>query len=220
MRLILARHGETDWNRQRRIQGLSDRELNDTGKKQAEAMARVLMNEDLKAIYTSPLKRARDTAFTIARFHDINLVTLPTLRELDVGEVDGMTYDDLRKHHGSFLKNWIQDCASAKLPGGCTLNELQSQAWSAVEEILRIRAQQESGTNSDNTVVAVTHYFPILSILSKVLGINLSQCRRIKLDVASLSIVDFNKSRPVLISLNETCHLKGSYGENQAESGR
>jgi len=218
MRLILARHGETDWNRQRRIQGLSDRELNDTGRKQAEAMARTLMNENFKAIYTSPLKRAKDTALTVARFHNVDIVTLQTLRELDVGEVDGMTYDELRKRYGGFLNEWIQDCSSAKLPGGRTLNELQNQAWAAVEEILRIQVPQEVRSSSKDTVIAVTHYFPILSILSKALGINLSQCRRIKLDVASLSILDFNTKRPVLISLNETCHLKEITCEKQPKS--
>ena len=68
MRLILVRHGQTEWNRLRRIQGISDQGLNETGLKQAEAIAEALKDTNVAAIYTSPLQRARDTALAIGRY--------------------------------------------------------------------------------------------------------------------------------------------------------
>ena len=66
----------------------------------------------------------------------------------------------------------------------------------------------EGEENEKGVVVVVTHFFPILSIICKALGLDLSQCRRIKLDLASMCTLDFNPSRTVLVSLNDTCHLK------------
>jgi len=106
MRLILARHGETDMNKLGRIQGISDLALNDTGERQAEALAHALENEKVEAIYTSPLKRARDTAHAIGRCHQVEIIPLFGLRELDAGEVDGLTYEEMRVHYGDFLEKW------------------------------------------------------------------------------------------------------------------
>ena len=103
MKLILVRHGETDWNKQRRVQGLSNLGLNETGRKQADALAQVLRKEKVDAIYASPLRRARETAQAISRFHKVEVVTIDGLKELDVGEVDGMTYEEMKVHHSEFF---------------------------------------------------------------------------------------------------------------------
>jgi len=210
MRIVLVRHGETDWNRLGRIQGISDGELNETGRRQAEALAQALKNEKVEAIYTSPLKRARDTAYAIGRHHQVEVVTLNGLRELDAGEVDGLTYDEMRIQYGDFLDRWIEDCTSVRPPGGCTLPELQDQTWTSIQEILkRERPMAAKGKEHEKgVVVVVTHFFPMLSIICKALGLGLSQCRRMRLDLASMCTLDFNPSRTVLVSLNDTCHLK------------
>jgi broad specificity phosphatase PhoE len=214
MRLILARHGETEWNRLRRIQGISDLELNQRGFEQAEALARALKKENVRSIYTSPLKRARDTAQIIARFHRVKVVSLYGLRELDAGEVDGLTYDEMRVQYGDFLEKWINDCTSVRPPGGCTLDELQEQVWSAIEEILdrerRESPKEAKKPKDEGAIIAVAHFFPILTILCKILGLDLSECRRMKLDLASLTTLDFTNTRTVLVSMNDTCHLRGN----------
>jgi len=210
MRIVLVRHGETDWNRQRRIQGISDLELNETGRRQAEALAQALKNEKVEAIYTSPLKRARDTAYLITRFHQVEVVALYGLRELDAGEVDGLTYEEMRIQYGDFLDRWIEDCTAVRPPGGCTLHELQDQAWSSIQEIIERQQEKmaEGAENEEGVVVVVAHFFPILSIICKALGLDLSECRRMRLDLASMCTLDFNPSRTVLVSLNDTCHLQ------------
>ena len=210
MRLILVRHGETDWNKQRRVQGLTDLELNATGRKQAEALAEALKDENIDAIYASPLKRARDTANAIGRYHQVEVVTLDGLREMDAGEVDGLTYDEMRSRYGDFLEKWIQDCTAVRPPGGCTLHELQDQVWAAIQEIVERERQRtaDPGHEPNGVVVVVAHFFPILSILCRALGLDLSQCRRMKLDLASMCTLEFNPTRTVLVSMNDTCHLR------------
>jgi broad specificity phosphatase PhoE len=213
MKLILTRHGETDMNRLGRIQGISDLALNDTGERQAEALARALENEKVEAIYTSPLKRARDTAHAIGRYHQVEIVPLFGLRELDAGEVDGLTYEEMRTHYGDFLEKWVKDCTSVRPPGGCTLHELQDNAWAAIQEIIERQNQQiaQEEVSGKGVVIAVTHYFPILSIICKVLGLELSECRRMRLSLASMCTLDFNPPWTVLVSLNDTCHLKQEF---------
>jgi len=210
MRIVLVRHGETEWNKLRRIQGISDLELNETGRMQAEALAQALKNERVEAIYTSPLKRARDTAYAIGRHHQVEVVSLYGLRELDAGEVDGLTYEEMRIQYGDFLDRWIKDCTAVRPPGGCTLHELQDQAWSSIQEIIeRQRGEMTDGEqDGKGVVVVVAHFFPILSIICRALGLDLSECRRMRLDLASMCTLDFNPSRTVLVSLNDTCHLQ------------
>ena len=210
MRLILVRHGATDWNQQRRVQGLSNLGLNETGKRQAEALAQALRNERVDAIYTSPLRRAQETARAISRFHQVEVVTLDGLKELDVGEIDGMTYEDMRVHHGEFFAKWMADFTSVRLPGGGTVPELRDQCCAAVKDILekqRTVAGEKCG-DEDRVVVAITHYFPIMCIICDSLGMDLSYCRRLRLDVASMCTLDFHPERAVLVSFNDTCHLR------------
>ena len=210
MRLVLARHGETEWNRLRRIQGLTDLEMNEKGRKQAGALSQAFSSQKVQAIYASPLKRARDTARLIAEPHGLEVLTLHGLRELDAGEVDGLTYEEMRTHYGDFFEKWMEDCSTVRPPGGCTLDELQERAWSAVQEILARHDQPsaEAGPREDGIIIAVTHFFPILSILCKALGLDLSECRRMRLDLASTCTLDFEPSRVVLVSMNNTCHLR------------
>jgi broad specificity phosphatase PhoE len=93
--LLLARHGETDWNRELRIQGSSDIELNDLGRRQAQALARELTDVDLDAIYASDLSRASATAAAVAATHGLEVTFDPRLRERSFGSWEGLTRDDL-----------------------------------------------------------------------------------------------------------------------------
>lgn len=212
MRLILVRHGQTEWNRLRRIQGISDQGLNETGRKQAEALAESLKDRKVAAIYTSPLARALDTALAIGHHHAAEVVTLAGLREMDAGEVDGLTYDEMAARHGDFLEKWMRDCSSVRPPGGRSLPELQNQVWEAIEEIVERQRAREADRKPDpaEVVVVVSHFFAILMLLCKVLGQSISECRRMRLDLASLCTLDFEPSRVVLVSMNDTCHLRES----------
>lgn len=204
MRLILVRHGETEWNQQHRVQGLGNLGLNKRGRRQAQALAQALKDQKLEAIYASPLKRAGETAEAIARFHQLEVVTLDGLIELDAGELDGLTGEEMRSKHGKFLDKWITDAAAVRLPGGGSLAELQDEAWAAIEDIL-YRHQDEG---EKGTVVVVTHFFVTLCILCKAIELDLSRYRRLKLDVAATCTLDFTPRGTVLTCLNDTSHLR------------
>lgn len=90
MRIILIRHGETDWNREGRWQGREDIPLNAEGKRQAEILAYSLKDLDLTAIYTSPLMRARETAETVVSFHSCPVIPMEGLIERDFGKLSGL----------------------------------------------------------------------------------------------------------------------------------
>jgi probable phosphoglycerate mutase len=93
--LLLARHGETDWNRELRIQGSSDIELNELGRKQARFLAQELTDVDLDAIYSSDLSRASETAAAVAATHALDVTLDSRLRERSFGSWEGLTREDL-----------------------------------------------------------------------------------------------------------------------------
>ena len=93
--LLLARHGETDWNRELRIQGSSDIELNELGRRQAQSLAQELTDVDLDAIYASDLRRARATAAAVAATHGLEVTLDPRLRERSFGSWEGLTREDV-----------------------------------------------------------------------------------------------------------------------------
>ena len=98
--ILLARHGETDWNREGRFQGWADPPLNDTGRAQARALAERLRSTAFDAVYSSDLRRAHETAEIVAAPHAVPVVTDPQLREIDVGSWSGLTRPEIEQRFG------------------------------------------------------------------------------------------------------------------------
>ncbi len=202
MRIILVRHGETDANKQGRFQGASDSRLNATGLSQAQALGQRLASEKLDAVYCSPQTRAIQTATPIADAHGLPIETVEGLRELDIGELDGLQAHDLRDRYSDLMDQWRTDVGALTMPGGESIAGLQQRTWRAV---LEIRDRHEG----DATVAAVSHNFAIQSILIKALGMDLRNFQRVRQDLAAVSEVDFMNGGPVLKALNDRCHLSG-----------
>ena len=97
--LLLARHGETEWNRQQRWQGHADPPLNDAGRAQARELADALAGERLEAIYASDLRRAYETAEIVGSRLGLPVTSDPALRETDVGSWSGLTHEELDGRH-------------------------------------------------------------------------------------------------------------------------
>jgi broad specificity phosphatase PhoE len=104
--LLLVRHGETDWNASNRFQGHADPGLNAAGREQARTLAEELADERVDAVYTSDLARARETADIIARRLGVPVVAIPELREIDVGEWEGLTHDDVEQRWPGAIDRW------------------------------------------------------------------------------------------------------------------
>ncbi|MBI2165833.1 MAG: histidine phosphatase family protein [Chloroflexi bacterium] len=200
MRLILVRHGETRLNREGRAQGRTSEGLNPTGRRQALDLARALRKEPVDTLYSSPLPRALETARIIGRAIGLPVRASKSLMELDMGELDGLTMQALHGRYPDLMERWRLDPASASMPGGETLANVQRRAWSWVLRVLR--------KHQGATAVAVTHNFVIQALLCKALGTPLSQFRRFRVDVGSMTIVRLDKesrgTRAVMLGLNST----------------
>lgn len=102
--ILLARHGETDWNRELRIQGHADEPLNQLGREQARELARSLDEVPFAAVYSSDLRRALETAEIVAAEHDLPVRIDPGLREIDVGSWEGLTRDEVLERFPDFQR--------------------------------------------------------------------------------------------------------------------
>ena len=199
MKLILIRHGETYWNEERRVQGGdSDIELNDTGLNQAKKLAAFLKNEPITAILSSPLQRATATAEVIASHHQLSVKVDQGLRELRVGELEGMSVSNLSTTFSQFLMQWWQGGWTVKLPNGESLIELQQRAWKVIEGLL--------AKHKDGTVVVVSHYFVTLAIILKALELPLDCFTRFKVDPGGVSILEFRDFGARLVTFNDTSY--------------
>jgi len=199
LKLILVRHGETYWNKERRVQGGdSDIELNDTGLEQARKLAAFLENEPVTAILSSPMQRTIATAKIIASQHQLPVDIDQGLRELKVGELEGMPVSNLTTTFSQFLMQWWQDRGAMKLPNGESLIELQQRAWKVIEGLLE--------KHKDGTVVVVSHYFVTLAIIFKALDLPLDCFTKFKVDPGGVSILEFRDFGARLVTFNDTSY--------------
>lgn len=206
MKLILVRHGETYWNEEKRIQGGdSDIGLNDTGLEQARRLAAFLGKKSIIAILSSPLQRAVATAEVIASHHRLPVEIEQGLRELKVGELEGMFISDLGTTFSQFLLQWWQDEGAMKLPNGESLAELQQRAWKVVERLLE-RHKTSLEHNKDTTVVVVSHYFVILVIILRALNLPLECFAKFTVDPGGVSILEFRDYGARLVTFNDTSY--------------
>ncbi|MEA1871975.1 MAG: histidine phosphatase family protein [Chloroflexota bacterium] len=206
MKLILVRHGETYWNKEGLVQGGdSDIELNDTGLEQARKLAAFLESEPITAILSSPLQRAIATAEAIANHHQLPVEIDQGLRELKVGELEGISISNLSTTFSQFLMQWWQDKGSTKLPNGENLVELQQRAWKVIEDLLE-RHKTNPEHNKDTTVVVVSHYFVTLAIILKALNLPLDCFTKFKVDLGGVSILEFRDYGARLLVFNDTSY--------------
>ncbi len=137
--LILIRHGETEWNAVRRLQGHTDIALNAQGQHQAAALGLALQQEKLAAIISSDLQRAQQTAQEVARWHNLPLQLDPNLRERCFGGFEGMQYDDLAQRYPAQFAAWHAREPDAVLPAsengntGETFRQFYQRCLQAIE---------------------------------------------------------------------------------------
>lgn len=201
MQVYLIRHGETDWNLEGKCQGISDRPLNETGRRQAEAVARHLREGEFEAFYASSLCRAYETASIIAQGHGQEVQRTDFLWELNQGVFEGCTFPELAGNHGDFLKEWRRSPADLKMPGGESMQELQNRASGELERIVQ--------RHPTGNVVVVGHNLCNVTLLCWAMKMDLNNFRHIRQDVAAINIIEFGGrwAHPVVVKLNDTCHL-------------
>jgi 2,3-bisphosphoglycerate-dependent phosphoglycerate mutase len=193
--ILLARHGESDWNHTKRWQGFADRPLTELGLAQAERLADRLDETELDAVWSSDLKRARDTAEVVARRKGLEVQTTPELREVDVGSWSGLTRAEAEARFPEGYARWIQ--GGEGWEDGETYSQLGERV---VRAILAIAAAHEGGR-----VLVVAHGGTIRAIHAAALGVDVSTYRRIQRvePNATLSAVCIEEGR-----LTELCRTE------------
>jgi broad specificity phosphatase PhoE len=184
-----------------RIQGCrSDTSLNERGKEQAEKVALALREEKVDAIYSSPLKRAVNTAQPLAQIFSLEVNIEPDLREIDAGELEGLPVGELEKRYKGSWKQWIKDSPTIPLPGGESVEELQRRAWGVIRRI--------NGSHPEGVVVVFSHLFAILTIVCHILELDLVNMWRLRQNEAGITVLEVAQRGNFLLSFNDTCHLE------------
>lgn len=203
MRLILIRHGETDWNAALRYQGHAAVPLNDIGRAQARAAGARLRAAGAAALYASDLLRAAETAAILGAAVGLAPQQMPELREIDVGQWEGLTPEELYRRFPDHMREFERDPARTVRLGGESYAQLQARALAALTTIQRRHAPGE-------TVLAVSHGGTIRALLCHVIGLDLAHFGRLWLDNGSFTELRLGSSGWRLTRLNDAAHLEGT----------
>ena len=179
--LVFVRHGETDWNRTRRLQGSQGDSINEAGQEQAKALARQLWEVPLTAVYSSALPRAVETASYVAGPHRVGVVTDSRLNEIDHGEWEGLPESELPD--AELYRRWREDPTSCALPGAEPLEAVHRRAVGAMRDICA-RHQATEGL-----IAVVSHQIVLALLKCYVLDRPWNQVRRHALGVASYEVL-------------------------------
>ena len=199
MRLILARHGATDYNRTRRFRTLQAA-LSPEGRQQAQALARRLAAEPIAALYASPLSRSLETARPIAALLGLEIRQEHGLRDLDYGAWAGLSTEEARANDAALYRTWLEQPHLAVFPGGEGLPAVRSRVLGALEEVHRRHAQQ--------TVAFVTHDAVCRILICHALGLDDSHHWQLRQDTGAISVIEYGDRDPVILAINDACHLQ------------
>jgi len=175
VRLILIRHGETDWNIEGRYQGQADPPLNQRGAAQAHEVASQLRGVGLDWLISSPLRRAYETAQVIAQELEIPLSTEPRLMEIHQGDWQERLRPEIEQLYPELFRSWQAEPWSTRPPGGESLGQVQNRVYAALDEII-VRYR-------DRCVGLVTHRIPIALIRLRYQNFNPDTVRRLAMQI-------------------------------------
>jgi len=198
-RLLLVRHGDTELNSAERYWGQTDVKLSAAGLRQAERLRHRLATQKIDAVYSSELRRASVTAETIASSHRLKVITCAELREINFGELEGLTFDEVSQLYPEVTRLWIERSPELKYPGGESIDEFSKR----VSKFLgRLEEHAE-----DETILIVAHSGVLRTLICLLLGIELQRRWQFRLDLASLSILETHQPGAILSLLNDVSHL-------------
>ena len=199
-RMLLLRHGQTEFSRQRRYSGRGNPELTETGRGQAAAAARYLAQRGgVDAVITSPLQRAYDTATAAATALGLDVTVDDDLIETDFGAWEGLTFGEARERDPDLHGHWLRD-TSLRPPDGESFDDVQQRVQRLQARIL--------ADHPGKTVLLVSHVTPIKTLLRLALDAGTSILHRLHLDLASLSIAEFYPDGNASVRLvNQTSYL-------------
>jgi len=189
-RLVLVRHGEPDESMHGRCYGRLDVPLSAAGLRRAAAVGEALRGHEIDAVYSSSLQRAFDTARAVASAHGLEPIPRDALRELDFGELEGMSHEEIASEYPELYRFWMEDPSTVRFPGGEALSDLRARVLPEVAEI-RERHEGES-------VAVVAHGGVVRVVLAEALELPDTAFFRLDQPYGALSVVDWIEGVPVV----------------------
>jgi alpha-ribazole phosphatase len=189
-RLVFVRHGEPDEAMRGRCYGRLDVPLSAAGLRRAAAVGEALRSHEIDAVYSSPLQRACDTARAVASPHGLEPVLRGDLRELDFGELEGMSHDEIDSEHPELYRRWMEDPSTVRFPGGEALSDLRARV---LPEVAAIRGRHEG-----QSVAVVAHGGVVRVALAEALQLPGAAFFRLDQPYGAVSVVDWIEGVPVV----------------------
>ena len=197
--VVLVRHGETEWNRVERFRGRIDIDLNERGQRQARAAARRLSGWQIKAVYSSPLKRALLTAQPIAEAYGLDVTVLEGINDVDYGAWAGLSPEEAADRHATLFETWVHDPLRMEFPQGESIKQVRDRAWAAFEAVCAAHAGE--------SIILVSHVVVNRVLICAALGLVKDSFWSIGQDNAAFSVLESGGGKYRLQLLNDTCHL-------------
>ena len=201
MKIYLIRHGQTDWNLEGKIQGSHDVSLNETGSKQAELLAMGMDKRPVVQIFSSRQKRALETAQAVGRRQHVAVTVIDGLEEVEFGEWEGKTWDEISREYPEEFKVWCTEPAEIVPPGGESRPQIYRRIGNALNEILR---------RSRGDIAIVSHGAALAYMVSLMLEKELGDHDEIIVKNASISTVEYDRETGKfhMAEANDVSHLK------------
>lgn len=206
MRLILVRHGETPWNVTLQYQGQANVPLNERGREQAHRAAQRLQAYAVDALYSSDVTRAWETAELIGQTLKLTPEALVQLREIDVGQWEGLTPEELYRRFPDHMAEYRRDPARTVRIGGESYAQLQERALVALNLI-------QERHRADEVIAAVSHGGTIRALLCHIIGLDLGNFGRMWLDNGSITELRLGRNGWRLMRFNDNAHVEDMVAE-------
>ena len=207
--LYIVRHGETEWNKIGRYQGITNVPLNENGIAQAKACGNALKDVHFDRILSSDLSRALVTAETIRGNRQLEIKTDERLREINFGDWEKLLFTEIEERWPGLIDQMYRRPDIVKVPNGESFKDLQDRAWSAVSDFL-------NENNEDETILITCHGGTIRTILCKLLDISISHCWNFSQGNTAINRVFYNgmgeSDHNILNLLNDTAHVDNLRG--------
>lgn len=207
--LYIVRHGETEWNKIGRYQGITNVPLNENGIAQAKACGNALKDIHFDRILSSDLSRALVTAETIRGDRQLEIKTDERLREINFGDWEKLLFTEIEERWPGLINQMYRRPDIVKVPNGESFQEVQDRAWSAVSDFL-------NENNEDETILITCHGGTIRTILCKLLDISISHCWNFSQGNTAINRVFYNgmgeSDHNILNLLNDTAHVDNLRG--------
>lgn len=199
--IILVRHGQTPWNKDKIFRGSKDIPLNDQGREEARLAGEWLKGETIQAAYTSPLSRSRETAAAIARHHGIEVKDLAGLSDLCYGDWEGLPLTEVKMKYADLYRQWEATPHMVRFPGGETLAEVRGRALSAVIEVV--------SRHPGETVLLSAHRAVNKVLIATFIGLDDSHFWRLGQDTLAINRFVWTGTTWQIMAINDIGHLRG-----------